>query len=192
MLPEAWIVRYAYPVIFAGAFVEGETVLVIAGLLAQQNRIAFPGVITAGFLGAYCGHLFWFWIGRRHGPALLARFPRLRRGVDRALPILHRHGASAIFIAQYFYGLRFAAAVGFGVSTMSASRFALLQIVNCTVWALLVGGAGYFFGHAAERFLGEAARVEKYGLIGVLVLAAVIAAVHHLRSRKKPSSGAVC
>lgn len=187
MLPEALIVRYAYPVIFAGAFVEGETVLVIAGLLAQQNRIAFPGVITAGFLGAYCGHLFWFWIGRRHGPALLARFPRLRRGVDRALPTLDRHGASAIFIAQYFYGLRVASAVAFGVSTMSAHRFALIQIVNCTVWALLVGGAGYLFGHAVERFLGEAARVEKYGLIGILVLAAVIAAAHRLHSRKKPS-----
>jgi membrane protein DedA with SNARE-associated domain len=68
---------------------------------------------------------------------------------------------------------------------MSAPRFVLVQIVNCAVWAMVVGGAGYLFGHAAERVLGTTARIERDGLIAVLLVLIVMTAVHRVVQRPR-------
>lgn len=179
------LARYAYTAVFAGTFIEGETVLVLAGLLAQQHRLAFWGVIAAAFAGAYTGHVVWFWVGRRHARAMLMRAPRMQAALDRMSHLIARYGTVAIFIGQYLYGLRMAGAIAFGASSMRTARFLLVQIVNCAVWALVIGGAGYLFGHATERVLGTAARIEKYALIAVVVLFIAMAVIHRLVRRPR-------
>lgn len=183
------IAKYAYLAVLAGTFAEGETVLVFGGLLAQERRVSFPGILAAAFAGAYSGHLFWFWAGRRHGPQLLERFPRLEKLTSRAAVILERRGALSIFITQYLYGLRTAAAIAFGLSGIGFTRFALIQIANCSVWAVLIGTIGYVFGHAAERMLGRAATVEKYTLAAAIGIAVAFSALRHFRANRSDRSG---
>lgn len=179
------IARYAYLAVLAGTFAEGETVLVFGGLLAQERRVSFPGILAAAFLGAYSGHMFWFWAGRSHGARLLVRFPSLEKLTGRATAILERHGALSIFITQYLYGLRTAAAIAFGLSAMGFARFAWIQLANCGLWAVLIGSIGYVFGHAAERVLGRTANVEKYALVAVVALAAALSAWRHFRASRR-------
>ena len=44
---QAIISAYGYPALFAGVFIEGETVLAIAGFLAHQGYFAVPWAILA-------------------------------------------------------------------------------------------------------------------------------------------------
>jgi len=176
---EIWLARFGILSVFAGTFLEGETVLVAAGVLAHAGRLHLPPVITAAFLGAWTGHLLWFYLGRSRGPALLLRWPRLQRGFDRVEPLIHRFGTAAIFITQYLYGARWTAAVAFGMSRLSFRWFALMQVANCLIWAVVITSLGYFFGEAAARVLGRAAHYEAIAL-GILVVGAIVTGVIHV------------
>ena len=54
------IEHYGYAAIVIGTFLEGETILVLAGLVAHQGYLKLTGVITAAFLGSLCGDQLFF------------------------------------------------------------------------------------------------------------------------------------
>ena len=48
--------------VILGTFLEGETILVLAGLAAHQGYLSLSGIILAAFAGSLCGdQLFFFW-----------------------------------------------------------------------------------------------------------------------------------
>ena len=56
------IENYGYAAILVGTFLEGETILVLAGLAAQLGYLTLSGVILAAFLGSLSGdQLFFIW-----------------------------------------------------------------------------------------------------------------------------------
>ncbi len=56
------IEHYGYAAILIGTFLEGETILVLAGLAAHQGYLVLSWVISAAFLGSLCGdQLFFIW-----------------------------------------------------------------------------------------------------------------------------------
>ena len=56
------IENYGYAAILIGTFLEGETILVLAGLAAHQGYLELTGVIFSAFLGSLCGdQLFFIW-----------------------------------------------------------------------------------------------------------------------------------
>ena len=56
------IETYRYAAILIGTFLEGETILVLAGLAAHQGYLMLTGVILAAFFGSLCGdQLFFIW-----------------------------------------------------------------------------------------------------------------------------------
>ena len=56
------IENYGYAAILIGTFLEGETILALAGLAAHQGYLALTWVILAAFLGSLCGdQLFFIW-----------------------------------------------------------------------------------------------------------------------------------
>jgi membrane protein DedA with SNARE-associated domain len=54
------------PGILVGAFLEGETLLVIAGFLAHRGYLGLPFVIAAAFAGTLAGDQLYFHIGRMY------------------------------------------------------------------------------------------------------------------------------
>jgi membrane protein DedA with SNARE-associated domain len=61
----------------------------------------------------------------------------------------------------------------FGMSAMPALRFAVFNALGAVLWAGLVGGAGWFFGQAAETLLGEVRHAEGWLVLALLVIAAL-------------------
>ena len=56
------IENYGYAAILIGTFLEGETILMLAGLAAHQGYLVLTGVIFAAFLGSLSGdQLFFIW-----------------------------------------------------------------------------------------------------------------------------------
>jgi len=182
---EALLHHYGYLGVFAGTFLEGETVLVISGFLASRGKLSLPLVLLTAAAGAYVGHVFWFFLGRREGTQVVHRFPRFERHIARSLKLIDRHGAGAIFISQYLYGLRIASAIVFGISPMDRRKFLLYQALSCALWASLIGLLGFFFGRAVERALGRAVTVEKYAVLAILLAGGGIFLYHRLRRPKK-------
>ncbi|MGH3343341.1 MAG: DedA family protein, partial [Carbonactinosporaceae bacterium] len=82
-----------------GLVVPGEFAVIIGGVVAHQGRLPLWVVVAAAFAGAVTGDTVGYHVGRRLGPALLARLPRwLRRAgqPERTLDLLRRRGAVAV------------------------------------------------------------------------------------------------
>jgi len=184
MSPEALLHRFGYLAVFIGTFLEGETILVLAGFFAERGYLEWFLVVISAFSGAYVGHVFWFWLGRTQGVRLLDRFPKMKKHFGKGIRMFERYGAPAIFITQWLYGLRVTCAVIIGISRISTIKFLIYEAATCMVWAMVITTAGYYFGRAVERILGRAAHIEKWGLVVLLVVGIALWAYHQWKDRK--------
>jgi len=162
---------YGYLAILIGCFLEGETILILGGIAAEQGYLALPGVIAAAFVGSLTGDQLFFHIGRKFGPEFIERKPRLKKAQLRLQKWINGHEIALVLGFRFLYGLRTAAPFVFGTTTIKRGRFALWNAVGALVWATAVGYAGFLAGHAFATFL---AHFERYELL-LLVLAAMAA-----------------
>jgi len=184
MTPELLLERFGYLAVFVGTFLEGEVILVMAGFFAERRYLTFYLVVLVAFAGAFSGHVFWFWLGRRYGVRLLDRFPRLKNHFGKGIRMFERYGAAAIIITQWLYGLRITCAVIIGMSRISIVKFLAYEAASCAVWAVVITGAGYYFGRAVESVLGKAEHIEKWGLLVLVTIAAIMFAYHRWKERR--------
>ena len=188
MTTEALLERFGYLAVFVGTFLEGEAILVMAGFFAERGYLNILTVGFVGFMGAYIGHLFWFWLGRAHGIKLMDRFPRMKQHFGKSIRMFERYGAAAIIITQWIYGLRITCAVIVGISRISIMKFLIYQAISCLIWTAIITALGYYFGAAIDRVLGRAEHVEKWGL-AVIIVIAVVVWLYHKRKEKREQLG---
>lgn len=55
MTAESELIKYGYAALAVGTFLEGETILVIAGFLAHRGYLSMDLVILSAFLGTFFG-----------------------------------------------------------------------------------------------------------------------------------------
>jgi membrane protein DedA with SNARE-associated domain len=178
----AWLAQYGYAFVFLGALAEGETVLMVAGFAAHRGLLHLPEVMAIAFAAATLGDQVCFYLGRRHGQKLLARFPSLAGHIARLQPMLQRHPNSAILSVRFLYGLRTVGPIALGTMGISRWRFALLNMLGAAVWAVAFSLLGYQFGNALNWLLDDLRWVEEGVLAALLVAALVWALWRRLRS----------
>jgi len=165
------LTHFGYLAIFVGTFFEGEIIMVLGGFAAHQGHLDLGLVVAAGFLGSCLGDQLWFVLGRRYGRALLERRPGLARRAAQVTRRLERNATLFILVFRFLYGLRIAGPIAIALAGVPLRRFAVLNALAAAVWAVAVGAAGFLFGAAAERLLGDIQTIEQR-----LVVAAVLAA----------------
>jgi membrane protein DedA with SNARE-associated domain len=167
------IESHGYWVLAFGCLLEGETLLILAGFAAHRGYLNIGAVLAIAAAAGFAGDQFYFWLGRRHGPAILSRWPSLAEQSHRVDRLVARYHAGVIVGIRFAYGLRVAGPVLLGTSSLSATRFAFFNGVGAALWAALVGGAGWVFGQAAEKMLGDLRYVEVW-LLGTLATVGLI------------------
>jgi membrane protein DedA with SNARE-associated domain len=170
-----------YPITFLWTFLEGETFVIFAGAAAQQGHLSLTWLIAAAWLGSFAGDQFYFFIGRRWGQRILARFPKHRSSVDIALGFLRRYNTWFILSFRFIYGIRNVSSFAMGTSGLSYARFLALNFLAAGMWSMTFAGAGYLLGHAFEAVLGDL--VKQFGLVMLGVFLFVIALVMGLHKR---------
>ena len=166
------IAAHGYWILALGCLLEGETVLVLAALAAHRGYLNPAAVVTIAAACAFAGNQFFFWLGRRHGTALLERWPALATHSAEIRRLIERHASLAAVAVRFAYGMRVAGPMLIGASSMPPLRFAVLNALSAIAWALLVGAAGWLFGEAAQAIFGHLAHVEGW-LFAVLIAALV-------------------
>lgn len=178
------IERYGYAATFVGTLFEGETLLILSGLVAHRGYLSLPVVIALGALGGAIGDMVFFLVGRHYGAHLLERFPRFAPAAARVHALIERHPTKTVLGVRFMYGLRTAGPAIIGTTRMPLLHFATVNLVGALVWSACWAGAGFLFGKAAEAVLGSVAHVERELFAGVLVVGLVIVAVLHWRQRR--------
>jgi membrane protein DedA with SNARE-associated domain len=177
----ALIAQYGYAAVFLGALFEGESVLLLAGYAAHRGYLDFAALTGVAGMGAMTGDQFFFWLGRRHGQALLLRRPAWRSKVGHALDLIRKHPVGVILAMRFMWGLRIALPVAVGLSDVARWRFFWLNLASAALWAPLVGGAGYVFGALLSAHLAVLHRVEHWVMLGLVVVLLALRGFLHSR-----------
>jgi membrane protein DedA with SNARE-associated domain len=165
---------YGYSAVLAGTFLEGETILILGGLAAHLGYLSLQWVIVCGFAGSLLGDQLFFLLGRRHGQAILARFPSWKSPSERAFAIMERHQNILIVSFRFLYGLRTVTPLALGISNVSYLRFAILNLIGAAIWAVVIAVGGFYFGQVMESVIGNVKRYE-LALAGAVVGIAMLA-----------------
>jgi membrane protein DedA with SNARE-associated domain len=166
---EQFLQTYGYWAVLLGTFIEGETILILAGFAAHRGYLDLPLVLLAAFAGSLMGDQFFFYLGRRHAEAFIRRRPVWAAKLERARRLMDRHRTPLILGFRFLYGFRTVMPFAIGISRTSVARFVLLNAAGALVWSVAVGGGGYLFGNALELLLGNLKHYESalFGLIAV-------------------------
>lgn len=169
----AFIQHYGYLAVLVGSILEGETVLVLAGLAARRGYLTLEWVIVVAAAGAFIGDQVCFLAGRRMGRRVLARWPRLEPSIGRADALLARYGAFLVIGLRFTYGLRLGGVLAIGMSRMPWLRFAALNLIGAMLWAPIIAGAGYALGHAMAPLL-EGGRYREYFMFITVIFVGIV------------------
>ncbi|MEU0423798.1 DedA family protein [Streptomyces canus] len=97
----------ALPVI--GALLPGQTAVVLGGMLAWQGHVTVEAALLTAPVGAVLGNLAGYAVGRRwkgRVPAPLQAGAGRHRYTERALGLIERRGAGAVFVGRFTAVLR--------------------------------------------------------------------------------------
>ena len=152
---------WAYGIVFLLALLDAffpvvpsETAVITAGVVASAGDLSVTLVIVAAALGAFAGDNTSYFIGRRFGDSIVARFlkgERARRRIDWATEKLRERGAQLILVGRFIPGGRTAVTLGAGLLHFDWTRFLAADAVAALLWAVYSSLLGFFGGRAFEH-----------------------------------------
>jgi len=181
---------YGYWAVALGAFLEGETVLALAGLAANRGYLDFYTVVVVAMVCGFAGDQFYFFLGRRKGARILERFPDARERAHRFDDLLRRWHAPLIVMIRFMYGFRIVGPILLGMGRVPAWKFMVFNFIGAAIWAPLITCIGYFFGSAIEAMIGHLKRYELWAAGGLLAVGLIIFAVQHVRQKHEDEAEA--
>ena len=173
------IAHYGLPALFLGGGIEGETVVVVGGILAHKGLVSLPGAMAATAAGSFVADQILFAIGRRAADWRLVQ--RLKRNpiYARALAMLERYPIGFIFAFRFIPGFRTVSPFAIGTSGVSARLFLAVNAVAAVIWASTFTVVGYVFGREAEKMLGRIEPSPTTIAIGAALVVVVGVAIHY-------------
>lgn len=178
----AAVARYGYLAVAVGAILEGETVLLAAGVAAHHGLLDLRMVMLVAAVASTLGDQTYFQIGRRWGGRLLDRFPPLARRASQVRALITHYHTSLVLGIRFMIGLRIAGPILMGWARVDPWRFAGLNALGAVIWAVLVAGAGYGLGNAWENL---AHHPQGRAVLILLLLALAGLAVYRWRRARR-------
>lgn len=180
-----FIQQYGYFALALGAFLEGETVVIAAGLAAYHGHLAMPLVIAIAATASFLGDQPYFYAGRLYGSSLLTRFPSLCTRKERIDHLIARHHVLLVPSLRFLYGLRIVGLVMIGMSGIGVVPFQLLNMLSAVVWAVAFAFIGYATGYGIH-LLGASSDVTQIIVVTTVLLSCTIAYVIVQRRKNDP------
>ncbi|SFJ00611.1 DedA family protein [Nitrosomonas sp. Nm34] len=177
---EELITTYGYSAIAIGAFLEGETILILGGFAAHRGYLELPWVLVSAFLGTLLGDQLYFYIGRVKGEIILEKRPNLKRKSEKVFAIIDKHQTVLMLGFRFMYGFRTVTPFLLGACRVYPFRFLILNIIGAFIWSITIGIMGYMLGHVLERIIDDIKRYEIWLFIGLSVSGVIAWGIHFL------------
>jgi membrane protein DedA with SNARE-associated domain len=178
---EELLQKYGYIIIFLITLFEGETILLIAGFMAYQGLLDLHLSILSAFIGSTLADQIIFHLMRKNGNFLLKKSKKFNKYHTIAKHYVEKYGSAVVLMARYLYGIRTPLVMFVGLGKMNFVKFTILNVIAAFVWAVSFGYAGFYFGHAAEKFIGDIQRVQLYGWVLIAIVILVLYIISRVR-----------
>lgn len=161
-------------ILFASMVVEGESFLIIGGVLIHLGALSLWEVGFISLIGVLVGDFFWYFLG-----TYLRKINWAERYIITAESVVHRllpkfkeRPFLSLVLAKYVYGTNHATLVLSGVIGMNIWLFTKAEVVATVIWVAVFITLGYLFGSAA---LLVSHRVSIFLLIVLVLILAFMA-----------------
>jgi membrane protein DedA with SNARE-associated domain len=159
------LATYGYLAVAVGTFLEGETILLMAGFAAHRGYLDLWKVILVAFVASFLGDQYYFFLGQRYGDRILARFPSWKPRAKKVLALLRKYDTALVLGIRFLYGLRTVGPIVIGMSHVPLFRLVTLNAIGAAIWAPLIAGGGYLLGNTLELVLADVKRYEEIVLV---------------------------
>jgi membrane protein DedA with SNARE-associated domain len=185
---EYLIRSYGYWALLIGTFFEGETILIIGGLLAKLGLLKLSTVMAVAFIGSFSGDQMYFYIGYFKGQEVLSKHPKWGRRVDRIHKVIERYRNLIMLGFRFVYGMRIMTPFVIGLDKqVNVIRFSILNAIGAVIWSITIAAGGYFFGYALEGFVKDVKKYEIHVILVISVIGIILWIIHRYRNDKNSS-----
>jgi membrane protein DedA with SNARE-associated domain len=160
---------------------EGETGLVMAGILCHTGDMTVPVAIIVAGLGSFLMDQIWFYVGRYNKKYVHKKFSSHKRKFARSRLLLRKYGVWVIFIQRFIYGMRTIVPIVIGMSGYDKVKFAIVNFISGFVWAALTIIPAYIFG---EELIGVIHWVKEHWYFGIMFGALIIGSLYYISIRE--------
>lgn len=179
----------AYVILFLGACVEGESIVLTASFLAYTGYLSLPWVMGIAFTATLTADQSLFYIGRFYGPGILNKRPKLKEKAEKVFRLLHKYKILFILGFRFVYGIRTASPLIIGTSGLSPKIFTIWNVIAAVIWTVIscYGGytLGYFFADDLEALIETFGTYQKQALLLIGGLLALIALIIYLIRKRR-------
>jgi len=180
-VPGIAIIIFIETGLFFGFFFPGDSLLIVAGVLASTGVIDIRWLIPSAAIAAILGDQVGYTIGLRLGGALETRYIRFQKNIQRAREFYQKHGGKTITIARFIPVIRTFAPPVAGAARMDYRRFVTYNILGGVGWVTVTTLIGYALGKSIPN-------IDNYLLlvIAIVVIVSLIpAVVEYARLRRR-------
>ncbi|ROO84084.1 membrane protein DedA with SNARE-associated domain [Actinocorallia herbida] len=188
----AGLMAFAESGLGVGTVVPGETGVLLLGASATGAG-RFAGMLLVVALGVTAGDHVGYLLGRRYGPRMRDLAVVRRLGVrhwDRAVAILRRYGAAAVFTTRLVPVVRTVTPAAAGAARVRYRHFLPASFAGALLWAAFYVGVGAFAGASATRLEQRLGQVSWILLGGAVVLFAAVRLIRRRRAKAAPPDAA--
>lgn len=180
----------AYLLIVLGVIIEGEIVVVIAGIFAHLGSlnifIAFIATMIGGGVKSILGYSFGYYLQNNHsGRPIVAQS---ERRVNYFLPRFSERPFWSVFLSRFLIlGFHWFSLLFAGYKKIKVRVFAEAELASLMVWSISVLALGYFFSYTAlsiSRDIRKFLIVIFILLLAFFVLEKIIAFIIELSTTK--------
>ena len=141
-----------YLVIFLGVIIEGEIVVIFAGIFSYLGSlnifIALFAVITGGVMKSFLGYSIGLYLSRCHSDKSF--LSKMERRISYFLPRFTERPFWSIFVSRFFIlGIGWFTLLYSGYKKIPVKIYIKAESYSLAIWSVGVITLGYFFGYTA-------------------------------------------
>ena len=172
-----------------GFFLPGDSLLVVAGLVAATGKLNVALLIGLLFVAAVVGDAVGYYTGARLGPRLFKKKKSLLfrpSHLQKAHSFYEKYGGKTIVIARFVPIVRTFAPIVAGAAEMPYRRFVLFNIAGGFLWVTTMVLGGYFLGSLLKSKFGiDLDEHIEWVVIVVVALSLLPPVVEYFKARRE-------
>ena len=182
-------IHYAHFIIFGTLLLAGlnipvseDVMLFISAILASNNPDYLPHLFIGVYLGAYFSDLICYSLGRFFGTKLFEiRFFAKMVSAERITKIstyYQKYGVITLILGRFIpFGVRNALFLTAGLGKMNFIKFALSDLLACTISSIVFFSLYYYYGESIIDYI-------KQGNIVIFALAFILLSIFWYRKKR--------
>jgi membrane protein DedA with SNARE-associated domain len=149
-----FIEKYGYLALFFGSMIEGEMVVLNISAMSFFGKFNFLKVLIITFIGTLFADQLLFFLGRNIGKKILNKLGSYKEKTLFVLQLLKEHEVPFVLSFRFIFGIRILSAFVAGMTTITNTKFYILNTIAAIIWTLTSCTLGYCIG-AFSKLIGN-------------------------------------